>query len=266
MRTTQPNPLAYYHHSVVATLGMGVGKALVKRWKRWVGKRKDDIYVCDEEEQTNHEYCLPVGTLPAIAVNGQQDSSIPSPKQHSSTCDRSVVLSGLADVPCPDLGIDIDAMLEKFDESPTPVMSYNLEKEQTKQEYYLPEVALSAITENGQEDLSNHVLKRQSSAEGRPITPSGLADVPCRDLGVDAVLEELAENEQQDASISKPEQHSSAGSTLIVPSGLTDLSSADLDIIAVFRSRDPASIETGRPESSIPVPKQRWYTTPPIRA
>ncbi len=82
--------------------------------------------ITNNEFQTKHEYCRPVGTLSAIAVNGQQYSSIPPPKQHSSTCDRSIVLSGLADIPCPDLGIDINAMFEEIDVSATLGVKHNL--------------------------------------------------------------------------------------------------------------------------------------------
>ncbi|PBK59648.1 hypothetical protein ARMSODRAFT_1027198 [Armillaria solidipes] len=166
-------------------------KALVKRWKRWVGKRKEDIYVCEGEEQTKHEYCRPVDTLSTIAVDDQHDSSIPPPKQHSSTCDRSIVLSGLADVPCPDLGIDIDAMLEKFDDSATPAMSHNLEKEQANQANRVPAVTLIPIAKNAQQDSNVPALNRQSSAGGIPIMPSSLADLPFADFDNNALLEEF---------------------------------------------------------------------------
>ncbi|SJL16946.1 uncharacterized protein ARMOST_20482 [Armillaria ostoyae] len=300
---------------------MGFRKALVKRWKNWVGTRKDDIYVCEEEEQTKHEYRRPVDTLSTIAVDDQHDSSIPPPKQHSSTCDRSIVLSGLADVPCPDLGIDIDAMLEKFDDSATPAMSHNLEKEQANQANRVPEATLIPIDKNAQQDSNIPALNRQSSTRGTPTMPSGPADVPCAGLGIDAMLEEIddsaiqsvaynheeeqenrlpedilsvvAENGQHDSRISQLEQHSSTGGTPVIPSSLEDLPFTDLhdDILLegfndsatpsishnfeedriivsqltnqAYRFPDgtlSAFTETGRPESSIPVLKQRSYT------
>ncbi len=88
--------------------------------------------ITNNEFQTKHKYCRPVGTLSAIAVNGQQDSSIPPPKQHSSTCHRPIMLSGLADIPCPDFGIDIDAMFEEINVSATLSVTHNLEEEQVR--------------------------------------------------------------------------------------------------------------------------------------
>ncbi|SJL16906.1 uncharacterized protein ARMOST_20436 [Armillaria ostoyae] len=220
---------------------MGFRKALVKRWKRWVGKRKDDIYVCEEEEQTKHEYRRPVDTLSTIAVDDQHDSSILPPKQHSSTCDRSIVLSGLADVPCPDLGIDIDAMLEKFDDSATPAMSHNLEKEQANQANRVPAVTLIPIAKNAQQDSNVPALNRQSSAGGMPIMPSSLADLPFADFDNDALLEEFNDSATPGISHNLEEEQTKEANSL--PDGTLS-----------------AFIETGRPESSIPVPKQRSYT------
>ncbi|SJL16898.1 uncharacterized protein ARMOST_20428 [Armillaria ostoyae] len=154
---------------------MGRGKALVKRWKRWFDKNKDDIHVWDEEEQTKHEYCRPVDTLSTIAVDDQHDSSIPPPKQHSSTCDRSIVLSGLADVPCPDLGIDIDEGWI-FDKPGKLSPSGH---------------TLSAFIETGQPESSIPVQKQRFYTGSKLVIPSDLANISCADLGTNEVLGKL---------------------------------------------------------------------------
>ncbi len=42
------------------------------------------------------------------------------------------MLSGLADIPCPDVGIDIDAMFEEINVSATLSVTHNLEEEQVR--------------------------------------------------------------------------------------------------------------------------------------
>ncbi|SJL16912.1 uncharacterized protein ARMOST_20443 [Armillaria ostoyae] len=292
-------------HSILILLGLG--KVLVKRWKRWFRKNKDYIRVCDEDEETNEANRLPDDDLSAIAENGEQDSSIPTLEQQSFAGGTPVVPSSLADLPFADL--DIDAMLEEFDDSATHSIAYNHEEEQAN---HLPDLMLSAVAENGRQDSGISAQKQQSSAS----VPSGLADLPFAELNIDTMLEcndsatprishnledeqtqheyclsegtlsTFAENGQQDSSIPALEQHSFTGGTPVVPSGLADVPCADLDIDAALEELDDSAasdmshsfeeeqtdevnrlpdgtlsafIETGQPKSSIPVRKQQSH-------
>ncbi|SJL16896.1 uncharacterized protein ARMOST_20426 [Armillaria ostoyae] len=210
---------------------MGLGNAFIKHWKRWLGKSKDNFSTYSMEEQAIH---LPEVILPTVAENGRRDSRISVLKQQSSAGSTlPVISSSLADLPFSDL--DMQAVSEEFKGIATPGLSHNLKGEQ---EHCLPKVTLSAIAENGQQDSSIPALKRQSSTGGRFIIPSGPADVPCAELGIDAVFEELDDSATLNASYNLEEEQEKC-----LPVGTLS-----------------AFIETGRPESSIPVLKQRSYT------
>ncbi|PBK59651.1 hypothetical protein ARMSODRAFT_966722 [Armillaria solidipes] len=155
------------------------------------------MYVCAEEKHTRQDFHRSEVILSAIAENGQQDSSIPALEQQSSTGGTPVVPFGLTDVPCADLSIDavleeLDEMVEELDSSATSVMSHNLDEEQTNQAYRLPAYGtLSAFVETGQPESSIPVLKQRSYTGSNRVIPSALANLPCADLGVDAVFEML---------------------------------------------------------------------------
>ncbi|PBK81149.1 hypothetical protein ARMGADRAFT_814262 [Armillaria gallica] len=55
----------------------------------------------------------------------------------------------------------------------------------------LPEVTLSAVTETGQAETSIKVPKQQSYTGRSPVITSSLADTPCAELGIQAVLDRL---------------------------------------------------------------------------
>ncbi|KAK0442464.1 hypothetical protein EV421DRAFT_2082449 [Armillaria borealis] len=217
------------------------------------------MYVCDEEERTNQE------NFPSSAVteHGQQDSGVPAQKQQSSAGGTPVVPSSPADLPFPDLDshdLDshdpyshVDVVCVKFKGGETLGISQDLEEEQ---EYHLPDVTLSAISENSQQDSGIPALNRQSSAGGRPVMPSSPADVPCADLGIDAVLEQpdvsatlvvshnvkeeqvtlsaFKETRRAKSSIPVLNQQSYTGSKLVITSELADISCADIGIGAVL--------------------------------
>ncbi|PBK85027.1 hypothetical protein ARMGADRAFT_1036731 [Armillaria gallica] len=182
------------NRSPSATSAMGLGKVLVKCWKRWFRKNKDDIRVCDEDEETIQAKSLPKVTLASIAENAQQDSSIPALNRQSSAGGTPIMPSGPADVPCAGLGID--SMLEEIDDSETLGISHKLEEEQRNRENRLPEVILSVVAENGGQDSSIPALMQQSSASA----PSGLVDLPFADLGIDTTLKECNDSATPDIS------------------------------------------------------------------